>query len=358
MSKAPNKTKGEYRPFYESMPDHPKFQCLTAPARLLLYVLKNTMGATGIQRVYAAVASERTCLPEDVVELAAQELERVGWIRREWRIWWIVDGLEHEPSMSLKNERHKKYVLTQVSALPRLQIVLDFLAHYGLDDPDPDGEIITPEAPDSEGYGKGYSMGYDNGPSIANGIPSPPHPRPYPHPQPSVSTTSPVVEEREQTAEGESPTNEPETGPPVQATAKPDEPPIRITDAELRQEALNGLGLGKYHRAIEVMQVNRELQELLEKVSRENLLAALKGAAMLRDQGVGGLKPEAAYTPGVLSRWSQVWYGEGDKRTQRQLLDVSQDVARKVNDDRGRRGSAGPAPLSDILAGMIDRGAA
>jgi hypothetical protein len=164
----PNKTKGDFRAVYESMPDHPKFQALHPPARLLLYILKTTLGAAGIRQTYDGVLAERTGLPPAVIEQAAQELEAAGWIRREWRIWWLVDGLEHEPQIHLKNANHRTYVLAQVKSLPRLQIVLDFLAHYGLDDPDPDAPLQAPGGL-PEASSPGYSMDYGDAPPDAPG---------------------------------------------------------------------------------------------------------------------------------------------------------------------------------------------
>jgi hypothetical protein len=133
------------------------------------------------------------------------------------------------------------------------------------------------------------------------------------------------------------------TGPP------PDAPLPRTTDAEIRQEALQHLGLGKYTSAPDTMAVNREIQELLHTIDRENLLAAIRGLAELRDRGECGLEKGRPYTPGVLLRFKKpVWYGEGEQRTQRNLLDLAQEITRKDSEPR-RRSRDGPTLIADIL---------
>lgn len=124
---------------------------------------------------------------------------------------------------------------------------------------------------------------------------------------------------------------------------------VRITDAVLRQEALAGMGLGRFTKATDLARVNREIQELLRDVGRENLLAAMRGFAKLRDAGELGLKPGRPYTPKTLVRWDAkpdadgnpgVWWGEGDARTKRRLLDLAQDLERDVDRTRGEKGGA------------------
>lgn len=331
----PNKKKGEFRPVYESLPDHPKFQALHPPARLLLYVLKTVLGAAGIKQLYVPVLADQTGLPEEVVEQAAQELEAVGWIRREHRIWWLVDGLEHEPNISLKNEKHRIFAAKSVASLPRLQIVIDFLEHYGLPDPDP-GSVPDDPTPPLKGYGKGYRMGYGKGYTDPSPTPSP-TPSP-PRTQLQPTSTSPV--DPGEAGVENSPGGEAEDEQlPVVEEPPPRRPLPRVTDAELKQVALHELGLGRFVRAPDQVRVNRELQALLQLLDRENLLAAIRGCAMLRDRGECGFEKGKPYTPGVLTRWGKVWYGEGDRRTERQLYDVAQDVYRtdgeKTRRDRG-----------------------
>jgi hypothetical protein len=353
----PNKAKGEFRPIYESLPDHPKFQCMQAPARLLLYVLKNTMGATGIQIAYPAVLSEQTGLPVDIVELAAQELERAGWIRREWKVWWLVDGLEHEPNMSMKNDKHRTYVLNQIQSLPRLQIVVDFLARYGLDDPDPDGETIAPEYPDSNGYGIGYRMGYEsNGYGNAYTEPSPsPSPSPS-HTKPPSSTTSPVVETKTAPETERRAGLEENAEPTAHASTGTDERTDALW-AEIAKKAHLKLGLGKLSYRDEAR--NRDILTTWRyKKNRDpwSVLAAIEGACLLRREGGTWLEVGTSYTLAALVK-AEVVADQGDGTALRPLFAVAEDRWRKHEaGEGGRRSRDGPTLIADILG--LDKGAA
>lgn len=149
-----------------------------------------------------------------------------------------------------------------------------------------------------------------------------------------VDSGSPVVE-NSPGVQAEDEQNQQRREPPARAGR----PLPRITDAELKHAALHELGLGRFVRMPEHIQVSRELQDLLQLLDRENLLAAIRGCAILRDRGECGFTKGEPYTPGVLRRWGKVWYGDGDARTERQLYDLAQDVYRtdgeKAQRDRG-----------------------
>lgn len=108
---------------------------------------------------------------------------------------------------------------------------------------------------------------------------------------------------------------------------------IGITDSQLRHVALEQLGLARLTKATDTIRVSREIQELLHTIDRRNLLAAIQGLAMLRDEGQCGLEPGRPYTPGILLSWRKpVWYGQGDSRTERNLLDAAQEHYRRSLD--------------------------
>lgn len=126
--------------------------------------------------------------------------------------------------------------------------------------------------------------------------------------QPSVTTKSRASEP---TAEGKSITN------------------VSVTDSKLRDEAITKLGLGRFAGIPDQMRVSKEIQALLHTgIERENLLAALRGVAQIRDAGLLGFAKGQPYTPGVLARWGKVWWGEGDARAERPLIEVAQQVER------------------------------
>lgn len=129
---------------------------------------------------------------------------------------------------------------------------------------------------------------------------------------------------------------------------------VRLTDSALREEALTGMGLGQYRSVPEVSRVNREVQDLIHTIDRENLLAAMRGFAKLRDDGLVGLTQGKGYTPGILLRWGQggIWWGEGDQRTQRNFLDLCQEIGRQEDKRPTKRGGAMDT-TGDILASLI-----
>lgn len=124
--------RGEHRPIYVALLNGPDFQALSRNARALFYPVKLALGALGIAVVPGgtAVFAEWTGMEIDEVEDAADELERQGWIRRDRNVWWLVRGLEFEPSMDSDNKLHRTFIARQWSQLPNLKIREDFRAYY------------------------------------------------------------------------------------------------------------------------------------------------------------------------------------------------------------------------------------
>lgn len=149
----PNKTRGEFRAIYQAMVDHPRFQALTPPARLLLYTLKLSLGSTGIGTLYGEQVTERSGLLPDEWEAAAAELAADGWIQREGRVWWLVTGLEHEPTMTIGNANHRRHIVNHLASLPRHDIVRRFAVQYDLPEPFSHDDTLHP-APRPRGWSR------------------------------------------------------------------------------------------------------------------------------------------------------------------------------------------------------------
>jgi hypothetical protein len=124
--------RGPYRPIFTVLVDGKDFRQLTPEARLALFVLKLTLGVTGICAMPAAdeVLSQRTGLSRRKVSLALADLEETKWIEREGAVIWLVRGLEFEPNMSAKDPKHRKAVQAHLASLPALQILERFRAAY------------------------------------------------------------------------------------------------------------------------------------------------------------------------------------------------------------------------------------
>jgi hypothetical protein len=145
--------RGAYRAIHCVIVDGPEFQALKPGAKLVWYTLKMTLGPSGIDVVPALVATlvERTGADEAQIKKALEQLQADGWLRIERNVVWMVDGLRHEPAFSLTNQNHRAKIRAHLAGLPRLKIVDEFRAHYGIAAPPlempspPVGEV--PESP-------------------------------------------------------------------------------------------------------------------------------------------------------------------------------------------------------------------
>jgi hypothetical protein len=133
--------------------DGPDFQKLTERARFLFIVIKMNAGPVGLETEYesAAVAkfAEQTGMPTRAVRAGLKQLEGAGWIERELNVLRIIGHLDHEPSISSNDEKHRKSVQRYVSGLPRLAIVARFIRAHANWFP------VT----EAQAHGLGWAMG-------------------------------------------------------------------------------------------------------------------------------------------------------------------------------------------------------
>src|SRR4051812_45518151 len=116
--------RGEYRSVPRVILDGKDYQELPPEARHLFLVLKIGMGPAGIEVHYpyahAIELAAQTGYDVDHVHRILAQLECSGWIRRERNVFWITDQLRYEPSLSERNAKHRKSVLTHIQGLPKL----------------------------------------------------------------------------------------------------------------------------------------------------------------------------------------------------------------------------------------------
>jgi hypothetical protein len=173
--------RGEYRPIYVALVDGADFTKLSKWARALFYPLKLSLGSLGIAAFPGAMAAlaERSGLRLDEVDAAVAELEASGWLRREGNVWWLVRGLEFEPTLNANDRKHVAYVQREWQTLPNLPIRNAFRDHY------------AQFFPASAGPSKGLD-GASEGASMALGSTSPsPSPTPSPLPSPAPAKALP-----------------------------------------------------------------------------------------------------------------------------------------------------------------------
>lgn len=139
--------RGDYRAIYTVLPDSPEFQSLSPHAQLVWFHLKLALGPTGIDTMTAPEwqIAERSNLEVDQVRAALEELAEPSpsdgiphpipkaWLVRERNVLWLRNGLKYEPSRTLTNANHRTSVEKHAAGLPKLRIVNDFCAHYGID---------------------------------------------------------------------------------------------------------------------------------------------------------------------------------------------------------------------------------
>lgn len=128
-----HRDRGEYRSIYSVMPDTEDFQALSVHGRLMVYTLKLTLGALGIALAYDDKLCEQSGLAAPDLQKARRELVRKEWLLVEGRVHWLRNGLLYEPTLTISNEKHRTFILRKLQGLPRLKIVTDFAAYYGLD---------------------------------------------------------------------------------------------------------------------------------------------------------------------------------------------------------------------------------
>lgn len=140
--------KGEYRSIYVAVLDDHDFQELSACARACFWVLKMRLGMAGIAPFQPETLPRYTGFPAEETTRALQELVDGRWLAIERTVYWLRNGLRHDPSEPLKSPNLVKSIQAHLRTLPKLPIANEFAAYYGLEAPFPevveDGEHGNP----------------------------------------------------------------------------------------------------------------------------------------------------------------------------------------------------------------------
>lgn len=163
-------SRGEYRGIHTVLVDETDFQALAPDSKLVWYTLKLQLGPSGLGTITAwrAVLGEQTGLTEDRLIRAVAELMEEGWLRKQENLFWLVNGLQYDPSVTISNEKHAKSVQKHLASLPKRAIVNAFAEeHEELAQPWPEIGIEyphdTPTVPHAvQGKGKGKGKGIQN----------------------------------------------------------------------------------------------------------------------------------------------------------------------------------------------------
>lgn len=110
--------KRDYRAIYTVLRIDPDFLSLRANAKLYFYTAKMELPTPGIGVCLTHTMAGLCGLDVESTLVAERELIEHGWIRREGAVLWIVNGLEHTPSLSPKDRKHCIYVAQTLKDLP------------------------------------------------------------------------------------------------------------------------------------------------------------------------------------------------------------------------------------------------
>lgn len=127
-----------YRSIYSTLPEDPDFIQLSKEAKLVFYTLK-TWRYNNMANIFYFGEGELTALSkwtkipaQKITKTIFKELQDTHWIRYQYPIVWVSNGLKYEPNISLNNPKHTKGVQNVLKSLPKLEIVLTFCDYYNL----------------------------------------------------------------------------------------------------------------------------------------------------------------------------------------------------------------------------------
>jgi len=154
-----------YRSTYEALRDDPDFQELSPLAQAIFHTIKLSLGVYGINVFYPSTLREyHRRASEAEIAAAIEELEApkpsgaLGWILHSRHVWWLRNGLRHEPALSLENRNHRIGAFRHAASLPERKIAAQFVDYYSLDSDAPPMAFESHPKPipnQGEGEGKG-----------------------------------------------------------------------------------------------------------------------------------------------------------------------------------------------------------
>jgi len=129
--------RGVYRSIYSAIVDDPDFIALSVPAKVVFYTCRVGLhaGPAAIFRYHPAMIALHTGLDLGAVSVALAELDTqpntsTPWIIRDSLVLWIRNGLRHDPTMHLSDEKHRKSIARWLAGLPKSDVVAKFCDYY------------------------------------------------------------------------------------------------------------------------------------------------------------------------------------------------------------------------------------
>jgi|GEM_PF-2776325 len=164
ITKTPDK--GTYRSIYSAIWDDPEFQEFDGDMMLVFFSLRTCVECKffGIFTFYPVLLHERILhIPPERLYAAFDRLVETGWVKYERPILWIVKALKNEPNFAWNNPNHVTGLQNHLGTLPKLGIVEEFAAYYGIPIPCQSHGNPMPIPPEGNGIRMGSSRDSNQG---------------------------------------------------------------------------------------------------------------------------------------------------------------------------------------------------
>lgn len=131
--------RGLWRAIYTSLWDDLDFRKLTPNVKLVFLNLRTSplTNMPVIYPYYIEAIERQTGLDRKQVLRALDTLSDTHWIAIQEGIVWVKKGLKFDPNIVLTNDKHLIAIKNIILALPKLQIVRDFIDFYKINIPYP-----------------------------------------------------------------------------------------------------------------------------------------------------------------------------------------------------------------------------
>ncbi len=133
----PRNDRGIYRGIYASLIDDLDFQSMKSRTRHVFLTLRlsEQTGIGCIFRFYYEPLQQQTGYTKAEIDESLSECAAGGWIKVEWPLLWIINGLRYDPYAKIKSPKIRACVLKHVKSLPKLALVREFCEFYGIEYP-------------------------------------------------------------------------------------------------------------------------------------------------------------------------------------------------------------------------------
>lgn len=124
----------EYRAMPRNLPDREPFASLSPNGKLLLLILRLSLGPAGIEiippRRFAATFEERTGLAPAAFKRAVAELREAKCLEIEGSVVWCIGQLAEDPLFHSENLTQRTKIRRDIAMLPDQPIRQHFKAAY------------------------------------------------------------------------------------------------------------------------------------------------------------------------------------------------------------------------------------